>query len=121
MSDGEWAGNQQNNERCQKIEMKDETPSVKKGRFFIENAKGDAVTAIKKNGLGIYHPEGCLESKLILEIIEKQNELIETIFDMVGGLGGDEKLFHKEFTVLSASVCEKIEKLRSLYGNSGCT
>ncbi len=95
------------------------TPSTKRGRFFIENAKTETFSSIKKGRFNIYHPEVSIEYKLIFEIIEKQNEQIETIFDMVNNLSGEDKLFHKEFLTTSGAVYQRIERLRHLLSKFG--
>lgn len=119
MSDVEGTAHQLNNEPSQKVDVaRNETPSMKKGRFLIENAKTETQQNTRKLRSNISNPESNLEYKLIVEIIEKQNEQIETIFDMLTNLAGNDKLFQKEFTVISANVSEKIEKLRNLFYGS---
>lgn len=122
MSDGPSLGSQPEDKKTPKPEIvkeQAETASAKRGRFHIENAKTEVFSSIKKGRFSIYHSEASLENKLIFEIIERQNEQIEIMFDMINSMPGNEKLFHKEFVASSAAVCEKIERLRSLFGNFG--
>ncbi|ELA42072.1 uncharacterized protein VICG_00921 [Vittaforma corneae ATCC 50505] len=122
MLDEQSLSNHPDVERSQNPEItkeQAETPSVKRGRFHIENAKTEVFSSIKKGRFSIYHSEASLENKLIFEIIERQSEQIDIMFDMINSMSGNEKLFHKEFMASSAAVCEKIERLRSLFGNFG--
>lgn len=93
--------------------------STRKGRFLIKNVKTDMFSSIKRRRFSIYHPEVSIEYKLIFEIIEKQNEQIETLFDMINNITGNDKLFHKEFLNSSNEVYEKIGRLKSLFSNFG--
>lgn len=122
MSDGESLKNQQNNEGSQGGEFVSGglvMPSIKKGRFLIESAKQEVFSSMRKGRFSISNTECCSESKLIFEIIEKQNEQIETLFDIINNISGADKLFHKEFHAASAAASEKLERLRSLFSNFG--
>lgn len=82
------------------------TASIKKGRFVVESAFSDDTA--KRGRFRISN----MENRLVFELIEKQNEQIEILFDIVKNLTGTERLFQKEFMECSAVIEEKINELR---------
>lgn len=85
--------------------------SIKKGRFFVENAKTES-TARQEQGKA-----DSSEIQQLLNVIEKQSEQLEILFDMVRNISGDDKLFQREFQDCSTSVYEGIERLKKTLGN----
>lgn len=99
-----------------------EDKCVRKGRFVIEEADVERSSCLSTlqyrrgrfqvtEAIELEHINK-LDSKKLINIISMQNKQIDILFDMIKNISGEDKLFQKEFTLISNDVYELIGSLK---------